>query len=477
MRNAEYIPVGQIPMVDLGAKYEAAKARREEAELRKLEYLSQFKKVRGQIAPGVLPELEKYWNEIQQSLDSGDMSFEAKKKRQQLLSAYQDIGANYLDWTKELDEREASILAEPEKFNNPAELIKQIDADRNRYIPADVIQSEISSLPKLGNFYRYKMREMSPVKAAEGLLASLKQGGGLSNVYDQKTGKINREALARTVNAYFDINQLTQEEEDQAIASVAQDLGVGIEQFGNLQNLSSDKRKEYLGMFGENLLNALNTLVANDITTEKEEDARQLALYRAKALIEKSVKDDGGTGPTFNVFSGSVPLVQVNKRDKKGTPISTGAGDAGFVFTFPIPGDKPSYVDPATNTKYTITNVGVGIDGTPQLVATRSLKLANKDTEVVSEVIPVTQQVLSSLSNVKQSQVIAAAIQQLNATYNQFIPGGIGTPAGQAGAMQLRGYSPATGNSALSPVGIPSNNGFTDPILAQTYKNLYGIDY
>ena len=472
MRNADYIPVGQIPMVDLGAKYEAAKARREEAELRKLEYLSQFKKVRGQIAPGVLPELEKYWNEIQQSLDSGDMSFEAKKKRQQLLSAYQDIGANYLDWTKELDEREASILAEPEKFNNPAELIKQIDADRNRYIPADIIQSEISSLPQLGTFYRYKMREMSPVKAAEGLLSSLKQGGGLSNVYDPNTGKINREALARTVNAYFDINQLTQEEEDQAIASVAQDLGVGIEQFGNLQNLSSDKRKEYLGMFGENLLNALNTLVANDITTEKEEDARQIAIYRAKAKIEQSIKQSGTQMPTFNLFTGSVPLVQVDKRDKKGNPISTSSGDANFVFHYTVPGEKPSFIDPRTNTKFTITNAGVTSDGRPMLVGTRSLKLANKDTEVVSELIPVTQEILSSLSNVKQSQAIAAAIQQLNATYNELAS----TPAGQASLMQMLGQMPAT-PGALGSIGVPATNALTDPILAQTYKNLYGIDY
>jgi len=53
MRNADYIPVGQIPMIDLGAQYEAAKSRREEAENRKLEYLSQFKRVRGPLTDGV----------------------------------------------------------------------------------------------------------------------------------------------------------------------------------------------------------------------------------------------------------------------------------------------------------------------------------------------------------------------------------------------------------------------------------------
>lgn len=58
MRNADYIPVGQIPMIDLGAQYEAAKARREEAENRKLEYLSQFKRVRGPLTDGLKPEFK-----------------------------------------------------------------------------------------------------------------------------------------------------------------------------------------------------------------------------------------------------------------------------------------------------------------------------------------------------------------------------------------------------------------------------------
>ena len=38
MRGAEYIPVASIPIVDLGAQYEAAKLRREESEERKLAY-------------------------------------------------------------------------------------------------------------------------------------------------------------------------------------------------------------------------------------------------------------------------------------------------------------------------------------------------------------------------------------------------------------------------------------------------------
>ena len=55
MRNADYIPVAPLPIVDLGARYEAAKARREEAELRKLEYINQFQQTRGRISPGLLP--------------------------------------------------------------------------------------------------------------------------------------------------------------------------------------------------------------------------------------------------------------------------------------------------------------------------------------------------------------------------------------------------------------------------------------
>ena len=83
MRNADYTPVAQIPMVDLGAQYEAAKARREEAELRKLEYLNQFKKVRGPLAEGVRPEVDKLWQEIEKVLEaewSMARTYEARRR-------------------------------------------------------------------------------------------------------------------------------------------------------------------------------------------------------------------------------------------------------------------------------------------------------------------------------------------------------------------------------------------------------------
>ena len=81
MRNADYIPVAQLPIVDLSAQYEAAKARREEAELRKLEYINQFQQTRGRISPGLLPEVSKYWDAIEESLDSGSAEASLSPKR------------------------------------------------------------------------------------------------------------------------------------------------------------------------------------------------------------------------------------------------------------------------------------------------------------------------------------------------------------------------------------------------------------
>ena len=134
MRNADYIPVAQLPIVDLGARYEAAKARREEADLRKLEYINQFQQTRGRISPGLLPEVSKYWEAIEKSLDSGDMSLEAKKNRAELYRQYQNVAADAISFNQELNEREATILSDPSKFNDPYGLVQSIEQLRSKPI-------------------------------------------------------------------------------------------------------------------------------------------------------------------------------------------------------------------------------------------------------------------------------------------------------------------------------------------------------
>jgi hypothetical protein len=276
-------------MVDLSAQYEGAVARREEAELRKLQYLNQFQKTRGRIAEGVRPEVEKYWNEIQDSLESGDMSFEAKAKRQQLYNNYSTIAADAIDWTRELDEREATILASPEKFNNPSELLSAIEDDRYRTLSPGAIQGELAALPGLGKFYRFKQREVTPGGTAASILDNLKKGGGISKVYDQTTGVINDARLDTLVDGYYLANQFTKEEEDMIIVNAmrrAGAIGETIEDAAKVQNLSNADRAAYLNEGMVEVKDALKTLLASDLDTEREKEAADLRNYAAKVGIQ-----------------------------------------------------------------------------------------------------------------------------------------------------------------------------------------------
>jgi hypothetical protein len=463
MRNAEYIPVAQIPMVDLSAQYEAAVARREEAELRKLQYLNQFQKTRGRLAEGVRPEVEKYWKEIQDSLDSGDMSFEAKKKRQELYNTYSNIAADALDWTRELDEREATILASPDKFKNPAELLSAIEEDRYRPLSSGAIQGELSALPSLSKFYRFKMKETTPGGTASTILDNLKKGGGLSKVYNQTTGAIDDARLDKLVADYFLANQFNQEEEDAMIVNAlraAGAIGETIEDAATIQNLSKADRASYLNEIATDTKEALRNLIASDITTEAEQEAKDLALYRAKAIIERKYGSSDKPAPVYNIFGGDVPLVEVAQSTKSGDKaLKLQEGMANLAFHHPVSGDRPSYVEPSTNTKYTITNAGVTIDGKPVLIATYPVSMAGGKQKTASKTIPVTTEVLSSLSNAKATEAIAGAIEQMSVAYGELAK----TPQGQKTIMEMWGQP--------NPDQVP---GFITDEMAKRYQNLYG---
>lgn len=285
MRNADYTPVAQIPMVDLSAQYEAAKARREEAELRKLEYLNQFQKVRGPLAEGVRPEVDKLWQEIEKDLESGDMSFEAKKRRQQLYNNYANVTAEALDWTKELDEREATILANPDRFLNPAEILKAIEQDRTRPITPLSIGQETASLPSLSKFYRYKMKDMTPGTVASTIAQRLKTGGGIDALYDPRTGVLKPDVLSQRVRDFAAANGLSAEEEEQAIVNELRVRGAlqgGIEDVGVVQALNDEQKAEYLNSYWSRVATDLGNLVSQDILTDQEKRAAELSDYGTK---------------------------------------------------------------------------------------------------------------------------------------------------------------------------------------------------
>jgi glycine betaine/choline ABC-type transport system substrate-binding protein len=187
MRNADYIPVGQIPMIDLGAQYEAAKARREDAENRKLEYLSQFKRVRGPLTDGLKPEIQKRWDSIEALLEEGDMSLDGRKKLQQQYQDYADFASYGVDFTRALDEREAEVLANPERYN--LDVLKDLETYRTVTPTAEAFMN--MTLPSLSQYAKYTPKKMSPKDMAFSVYENAKNFDALDN-FRNKDGSMKR---------------------------------------------------------------------------------------------------------------------------------------------------------------------------------------------------------------------------------------------------------------------------------------------
>lgn len=431
MRNADYIPVAPLPIVDLGARYEAAKARREEAELRKLEYINQFQQTRGRISPGLLPEVSKYWDAIEESLDAGDMSFEAKKKRAELYRQYQNVAADAVSYNQELNEREATILSDPSKFNDPYSLVKSIEELRAKPIGAGSIVAELNALPSLGKSLRSRQKTITPGEISTELLANLKQGGGIENFYDPFTGARDDAKILTAVQDYMRFNQLSSEEEDAAIAGVYRKKyplsNSDFEFTSKIQNLTKEERLLALSSVESDAANLLMRSLASDITTEQEKEKSSLGLLekqlKVRAKFDKP--DDGGASSAqpFKLFMGDVEIVQpkvISQKDGKEITKGTEKANAGLVINSPLTGTKPSFIDQSTNVKYTVQGTGVSKDGQPQFIVTYPVKTnINEPERLISRAYPVTERVISSLSDKKQAETIAVSLNRMMEVYNQ----------------------------------------------------------
>jgi len=118
--TSTFMPVGELPVIDYGAVYRNAKARRELEEEKKLAYLNQFQQERGSFTSGLQDQLQMEWDAIEADLDQGDMSFEAKARRQKLYNTYKQHAADALTYAETINNLEASILADPTQYNDPA---------------------------------------------------------------------------------------------------------------------------------------------------------------------------------------------------------------------------------------------------------------------------------------------------------------------------------------------------------------------
>jgi hypothetical protein len=431
----------QMPIIDYGAIYENAKAKREESETRKLQYLNSFQKERGALAPGVQGEVQSMWDKLQEDLNSGDMSFEAMARRQQMYNNYKDQAAAAIEWSNKLNEYEATILADPSTYNTPDLLLKKIQEDRNRNVPLSQVNTELSSYPSIGTFRRFSMAEMAPTSAAQSILSNLKTGGGLQNFYDMDgRGGIQPEVVNETVMDFFGANSLSKEEEDQAIAFVLRSKGAlsgAVTDIEKVRNIPEEQRVQYLSEYSQYVSKSLMNLIANDIETQKEEEAARLRVARAQANITASSTNRSADANTFGISIGPVTYMPPIKPNEKGELVITpGAGpitDDSFVMSAKVTDTQPSYVDVDGTKKY-VEQIAVDKDGN-QFVMVRfdqdviDTRVGRSTKATVRNMVPwaeVIQGAGSGLSNTKQ----AAKIQ---ATFNRM---GVATPTPAAPSTQ-----------------------------------------
>lgn len=283
MRGAEYIPVASIPIVDLGAQYEAAKIRREQSEERKLAYLNQFKQVRGSLSDGVRPAVQQRWNQVESLLDQGDMSFEGRKKLQQAYTDYAEYTAQGVDFTRALDEREAEVLSNPQKYN--LDVLKEIDTYRS-VKPDDTFLSN-PTLPSLAQYTRFQPKKLSSSTMASTIYNNMKQFDGLDAIRNLD-GTLNQVALENAVNAQF----IGQNSED-VDAIVAEELsrlgrldGSIAEAVEVIRSLSDVEKQNLIESAAQRTGQMLFNLVSKDVLTKAEERAAEMEDFGTKVKIQ-----------------------------------------------------------------------------------------------------------------------------------------------------------------------------------------------
>lgn len=425
--TSTFMPVGELPMIDYGAVYRNAKARRELEEEKKLAYLNQFQQERGAFTPGLQDQLQMEWDAIEADLDQGDMSFEAKARRQKMYNTYKQHAADALTYAETINGLEASILADPTQYNDPAAIMQQLEQARTIPVDMNMIGNATSQLPRLGEFRRFALPEIAPNAAAGMILQNLKASGGFQNFYDMAgKGALDPEAVANSVSAWFGTNSLSQEEEDQAIAYVLHQLGGlsgNMEDLSKIKNLDDAQREEYIGMYAQYVTKSLTNMLATDIETEKEKEQREYALYRrklnAQAAIQRRAAEEEAKANAFTLSQGDISYAPaITETGKRGNFIKTGEPDlvnAGFVMHSKIEGSQPFYRDERGNQHY-ITSVGINKEGKPYAVvrSNQSVMEGNSSsTHLAHEVIPMEDIPLNGLSNASQAAKIRNTFQQM----------------------------------------------------------------
>tara|TARA_R100001509_G_scaffold15660_1_gene8012 strand:- start:21096 stop:22703 length:1608 start_codon:yes stop_codon:yes gene_type:complete len=427
--------IGVMPNIDYGAAYNNAKARREAEEQRKLDYLASFQQERGAFTPGMQEKLQEEWDAIEADLDAGDMSFDAKARRQRMYNQYKEHAANAIEYATQLNDLEASVMANPEAYNDPQSILEDLGTARDIEVSTGLIPAAIAELPNINEFKRYSLAEMSPNSTAGLLLDRLKKSGGISKFYDMaRTGNLQPAAVSDLVSSYFRSNQLSQEEMDQAIAFAMRQKGVlgnSVEDLKSLRNLSQEDRDMYLAEYATFVNDSLTNLLAEDVQTEAEKLRNEIAKRASVASASASSKQNKGTFffDSRKNLTYDPPYV-LNERGAIDPKVEYSSKVSDAVLVGDIEGTNPTYRDPKTGRNYTIENLLIDPNGSRKVLVSFTQEIEGDDNKRVFEELSYGRGdeyeiPMDGLSNAKQAAMIDATFDSMRSYYDEKIQPGL----------------------------------------------------
>lgn len=376
-----------MPQVDFGAIYDNAVAKREAKENRELEYMDSFKKVRGALTPGLKDLGQGYFNKIQDSLNEGDMSVDARRYRTDLYNQYQDVMASGLQYTQELNKREAQILSDPSKYNSPDVLIADLDDLRNTDITdLSQLENQFSKLPQLNKFKRFNI----PTANVMDITSEFKRTVNENLFRDQDTGIIDPEKLKSTQAEFLNFKNLDNEDLEGIYAAALSHQGLltnTTSDIGLVREYANDpeRAKGLIEYYGDLFGATYRSQVEMDERTAAENKAKQKALADAASVFEYQVPENNSISltPARALKEGT------NFVDTKVKAPSGFANNIAFITN--IMGNNPGYEDDK-GVKKTIESIGLDTEGNSIVKITYDQKIEtnnfDKENYKVTEIVP-----------------------------------------------------------------------------------------
>tara|TARA_R110001592_G_scaffold1749_13_gene10402 strand:- start:1330 stop:3330 length:2001 start_codon:yes stop_codon:yes gene_type:complete len=391
-----------MPQVDFGAIYDNAVAKREAKENRELEYMDSFKKVRGALTPGLKDLGQGYFNKIQDSLNEGDMSVDARRYRTDLYNQYQDVMASGLQYTQELNKREAQVLSDPSKYNSPDVLIADLDDLRNTDITdLSQLDNQLATLPQLNKYKRFNV----PTANVMDISSEFKRTVNENLFRDQDTGIIDPDKLKSSLATFLQTRNLDTEDMEGVYAAALSHQGLltnTASDIGLVREYSKDpeRAKALTEYYGDLLGATYMSQVEMDERTAAENKARQAEKALADSVFSYDVPENN-----------TIPLTPARALKKNtnfvDTEVKAPSGVANNIaFLGNLTGPSTSYEDDK-GLKKTIESIGLDTEGNPIVKITYDQKIEStssftNENYKVTEVVPWKQIANQGWNNEKQ---------------------------------------------------------------------------